>query len=387
MPQPDTLALVAFVENGPSRRSRRDFLTGAAGRRSNEEDYWIRVHRRAMACRFEITLASQDAACVPAARAALNHIDRIEDQLSVFREASAISHINRCAGNNDGVEIDEALLGLLDQCSELHRTTGGAFDITSTPLSRCWGFLQREGRVPSREAIEAARASVGFDAVDLDHARRRVRFRRSGIELNLGAIGKGYALDRVAVDMRDAGVTHALLLAGRSSLLALGGRDAGWHVEVVSARANQRDAVRPLARVWLRDAALGTSGAGEQFVIADGTRYGHVIDPRTGWPATGVLSASVIAPSAAVADALSTAFLVGGAELAERYCAEHAGVMALVTPDDGSEIPRVFGKVAGAIVQTASACGPSAARPASAKATAVRRSFQRRRKSPRESEH
>jgi thiamine biosynthesis lipoprotein len=352
MPQPDTLALVDFAENGPARRSRRDFLTGVAGRRTIGDDYWIRVHRRAMACRFEITLASQDAAWVPAARAALNEIDRIEDQLSVFREGSAISHVNRCA-DDEAVEIDEALLGLLGLCGELYRATGGAFDITSTPLSRCWGFLQREGRVPSSDAIEAARASVGFGAVDLDQSRRTVRFRRSGIELNLGAIGKGHALDRVAVDMRDAGVTHALLSAGRSSLLALGGRDAGWYVEVVSARGNQENIDRPLARVWLRDAALGTSGAGEQFVIADGTRYGHVIDPRTGWPAAGVLSASVIASSAAVADALSTAFLVGGADLAERYCAEHPDVMALVTPDDGSEMPRVFGKVAGVIVQTA----------------------------------
>ena len=359
MSQPDTLALVEFAENGPSRRSRRDFLTGVAGRRTIGDDYWIRVHRRAMACRFEITLASQDAAWVPAARAALNEIDRIEDQLSVFRESSVISDVNRRAApgrnpgcNNDAVQIDEALFGLLGQCGELHRATGGAFDITSTPLSRCWGFLQREGRVPSRDAIEAARASVGFDAVDLDHARSTVQFRRSGIELNLGAIGKGYALDRVAVDMRGAGVTDALLSAGRSSLLAIGGRDAGWFVEVVSPRQSGGDD-RPLARIWLRDAALGTSGAGEQFVIGDGTRYGHVIDPRTGWPASGVLSASVIASSAAVADALSTAFLVGGADLAERYCADHSNVMALVTPDDGSEMPRVFGKVAGVIVKTA----------------------------------
>ncbi len=347
-------------QRGTARRSRRDFLTGVAGRRTIGDDYWIRVHRRAMACRFEITLASQDAAWIPAARAALNEIDRIEDQLSVFREGSAICHVNRCAvpgGSHEPVEIDEALLGLIAQCGELYRATGGAFDITSTPLSRCWGFLQREGRVPSSDAIEAARASVGFGAVDLDAFRRTVRFRRPGIELNLGAIGKGHALDRVAADMRDGGVMHALLSAGRSSLLAIGGRDAGWYVEVVTARGNQDDADRPLARVWLRDAAIGTSGAGEQYVIADGTRYGHVIDPRTGWPAAGVLSASVIAPTAAVADALSTAFLVGGAELAERYCAEHPGVMALVTPDDGSEAPVVFGEAAGAIVKPASACG------------------------------
>jgi thiamine biosynthesis lipoprotein len=241
---------------------------------------------------------------------------------------------------------------LLDRCRDLHRDTGGAFDITSTPLSRCWGFLQREGRIPSAEAIAAARARVGFDRVALDRVRCTTRFEHPGIELNLGAIGKGYALDCVAVEMRRTGVTDALLSAGRSSLLAIGGGARGWDVEVVSARATQDGAPRPLARLRLRDVALGTSGAGEQFVIADGTRYGHVIDPRTGWPASGVLSASVVTSSAADADALSTAFLVGGVELAESYCADHPGVLALVTPDDGSDVPLVIGKVEGVFVQT-----------------------------------
>jgi FAD:protein FMN transferase len=381
MPQPETLAPVAPFSRSElvrgqaeplaeprrparlRRLGRRDFLAGRTGRSTAAEDYWIRVHRRAMACRFEITLASQHAAWVPAARTALDTIDCLEAGLSVFKEDSAISRLNRRAAlrdEGDGlevaveipVEVDEDLFRLLERCHDLHRDTGGAFDITSTPLSRCWGFLQRQGRVPSAAAIDAARARVGFDRVALDPARRTTRFEHSGIELNLGAIGKGYALDCVAVEMRRAGVTDALLSAGRSSLLAIGGGARGWDVEVVSARATQEGAPRPLARLRLRDVALGTSGAGEQFVIADGTRYGHVIDPRTGWPASGVLSASVVTASAADADALSTAFLVGGLELAERYCADHPGVLALVTPDDGSEVPWVIGKVEGVFVQT-----------------------------------
>ena len=311
-----------------------------------------------MACRFEITLASQHAVWVPAARAALDTIDRLEAELSVFREDSAISRLNRRAAHRDegdgidvAVEVDADLFRLLERCHDLHLDTRGAFDITSTPLSRCWGFLQREGRVPSAEAIDVARARVGFDRVALDPARRTARFEHSGIELNLGAIGKGYALDCIAVEMRRAGVTDALLSAGRSSLLTIGGGARGWDVEVVSARVTQEGAPRPLARLRLRDVALGTSGAGEQFVIADGTRYGHVIDPRTGWPASGVLSATVVTSSAADADALSTAFLVGGVELAERYCADHPGVLALVTPDDGSNVPLIFGKSAGASVR------------------------------------
>ena len=135
--------------------------------------------------------------------------------------------------------------------------------------------------------------------------------------------------------------------AGRSSLLAIGGRDGGWHVDIASPRAE-----KPLARVFLRNAAVGTSGAGEQFVIVDGIRYGHVLDPRTGWPASGVLSATVVASRSAVADALSTAFLVGGAKLAHDYCASHAGVLALITPE-GSRHTVLIGHHPGALVEEA----------------------------------
>src|SRR5262245_8337256 len=199
MRQPGTFALVDFAKHGPPRRSRRDFLTGASPSREEAADYWIRVHRRAMACRFEITLASQDAGAVPAARAALNEIDRLEDDLSVFRESSVISRLNRCAGEAP-IEVDPSIVGLLRDCAVIHRDTNGAFDITSTPLSRCWGFLQREGRLPPADAIEHARSRVGADAIRLDDERCTVQFDRAGLELNLGAIGKGYALDRVAVN-------------------------------------------------------------------------------------------------------------------------------------------------------------------------------------------
>jgi FAD:protein FMN transferase len=165
--------------------------------------------------------------------------------------------------------------------------------------------------------------------------------------VNLNAIGKGYALDRMASVLRRRGVDHALLSAGSSSIRALGGRYGGWPVDIRSRLVN-----RPrLARVRLRDGALGTSGAGEQFVIADGTRYGHVIDPRTGWPAQGVTSATVITADAADADALSTAFLIGGVELAQSYCDAHPGTLALLMVDDGTEQPRVCGQYPGATIE------------------------------------
>ena len=292
-----------------------------------------------MACRFEITLDLADSAFVAAAKAALDEVDRLEDALSVFRATSTISEINRRAAH-EPVVVPADVMNLLAACEQIHRQTGGAFDITTTPLSRCWGFLQREGRLPEPDQIEAARVLVGIDAVRLDRDDGSVAFDRPGIELNLGAIGKGYALDRAASVLRASGVAHALLSAGSSSLVAVGGRGDGWLIDLVSPLVPGH----PIARLCLRDAAVGTSGAGQQFVVADGRRYGHVIDPRTGWPAAGVVSASVVASNAARADALSTAFLIGGIDLATRYCADHDDVFALITPDDGSERPVPIGR-------------------------------------------
>ena len=336
--------------------SRRDLLTGrppralatTASADAESTDYWIRVHRRAMACRFEITLLGEDAADVAVAREALDEVDLIEEALTVFRETSELVRVNREA-NLGATRTDAQLFALLQDCASLHRETEGAFDVTSTPLSRTWGFLKRAGRLPSAEEIASARARVGMDAVELDATRRSVRFGRPGMELNLGSIGKGYALDRVGMLLRERGVTDALVSAAGSSVSALGGRAGGWVVDV---RSRQIQGAR-LARLTLHDCALATSGAGEQFIDVDGRRYGHVIDPRTGWPAAGLVSVSVVADDAARADALSTAFLVGGLDLAARYCASHPRTLALVTPDDGSERPRVLGEHPGVRLEEA----------------------------------
>jgi FAD:protein FMN transferase len=329
----------------PRPRTRRELFTLG---RTAEEGHWIRIHRAAMACRFEVLLDGADETHAAAAREALDEADRLEAALSVFRETSELSRLNHTAAQGP-VVVDANLFALLARCRELHARTAGAFDITSTPLSRCWGFLRREGRLPSSEAIAAARAMVGMPGVVFDEAARTVRFAHPGLELNLGSIGKGYALDRMAALMRGRGVAHALLSAGGSGAVALGGRGAGWTVDIRSRQV----ASGKLARLRLRDGALATSGAGEQFFEVDGKRYGHVIDPRTGWPAAGVLSVSVVTAEGALSDALSTAFLVGGLDVARPYCASHPQTLALVTPDDGTSRPVVLGAFAGARVEVA----------------------------------
>jgi len=300
-----------------------------------------------MACRFVVTLSGEDGRHIPAAREALDEVDRLEAVLTVFRDTSEVAELNRVAALRP-VPVGRDVRVLLARSRELRAATEGAFDPTSLPLSRCWGFLRRSGRLPAPEEIEAARESVGLEHVTLDEEAGTVRYARSGVELSFNSIGKGYAVDRVAAVLGERGVGRALVSAGGSSVRAIGGGAEGFRIDVRSPRLSA-----PLARLRLRDAALGTSGAGEQFFAADGRRYGHVLDPRTGWPTEGVLSVSVVGDDGATADALATAFLVGGASLAERYCAAHPDTLVLVTGEDEPERLHVFGSHEGVTMEEA----------------------------------
>lgn len=318
---------------------RREFLRFTSRARPAADGYWLHVSRAAMACRFEVTVPRRETAGVYSANAALDEADAIERQLSVFRETSEVSYINRTAASRP-VHVEPSLCDLLILCLKLHRDTDGAFDVASAPLSRCWGFLRRQGRVPGSDEIEEARASAGSEKLRLDPEARTIRFQRAGVELNFGSIGKGFALDRMAAMMR-VRTKSALLGAGSSSLLAIGTGDHlqhGWKVGIRHPACRDKR----IAVLRLRDCAMSTSGGEEQFFEHEGKRYGHIIDPRSGRPAEGVASATVIAASAALTDALATAFFAGGVELAKRYCAAHPGVMAIIL-ESGAKTPVMFG--------------------------------------------
>jgi thiamine biosynthesis lipoprotein len=294
-----------------------------------------------MACEFAIQYHAADGAYGDAALAALDLVDKLEDQLSIYREYTEVSAINRTAADHP-MEVEPRLFSLLELCAWLHATTGGAFDISSGPLSRVWGFYRREGRLPSEEEIDAALQKVGFGKLELDPDHRTIRFHQPGVEINFNSIGKGYALDRVAELLGERGVDDYLCHGGRSSVLARG-RDRGgdldgWAVGVPHPH-------RPgehIGEIVLRGDALGTSGAGTQFFEAGGRRYGHLIDPRTGWPTEGVFTATAIAATAAEADALATAFYINGPGGASEYCAEHTNVAGvLVCPRDGADTEAI----------------------------------------------
>jgi thiamine biosynthesis lipoprotein len=291
----------------------------------------VSLSRVAMACRWEIMLPAEDEAALSAAQAALELVGDLERQMSVFRDDSEISAINRRAAR-EPVEVEAGLFALLEFALRLNRETSGAFDISAGTLARLWRACRNEGRAPTKHEVELARAACGMDHVRFDHDARTVEFARDGVLLDLGAIGKGYALDRVCASLRSADVTRALVHAGHSSIAAVGSPpwDSAWTVSVADALGGEH--ATPLR---LRDRCMATSGSSEQFYEVGGKRYGHIIDPRTGWPAEGALSATVIAADAAQADAVSTAFYIMGAEAAEAYCMAHPDIACLMATTDG----------------------------------------------------
>jgi thiamine biosynthesis lipoprotein len=311
-----------------------------------EEYSLLRVARRAMATTFEVVVPYGTPDGLAAANAALDAIDRLEDQLTVYRDSSEVARLNRLAPYGP-VVVEAGLYGLLTLAGRITEETEGAFDITAGALIKAWGFYRRRGHIPAAAERAEVMTRVGMRHVALDPDGQAVSYDRFGLEINLGSIGKGYALDRVAQLLRhDWNLPAALLHGGQSSVYAIGSEPAnnrGWTVGI----QHPWDRERRLAKVWLKDRALATSAATFQHLEYEGRRLGHILDPRTGWPAEGVASATALAPTAAEADALATAFFILGVEKTRAYCERHADVGAVLLPEGPSAAPVMLGRVLG----------------------------------------
>ena len=302
----------------------------------------IKASRPAMGSYFGVRLAANTPGAVDLASRALDLIDELEQQLTVYRDDSEVSRLNASA-HLGPVEVEPRLFDLLVRAVEIGSATGGAYDVTAGALSVAWGFFKGPRRVPDPETLADARARTGQHHLTLDRARRTVSFDRPGLIINLGSIWKGYAIDRAA---RLIGAhwwpTSALVHGGHSSLFALGsppGRFGGrWEIAVRNPFAPES----PLGIVRLRNRGMGTSGTSFQQFESNGRVYGHLLDPRTGEPALGPASVTVLAPTATDADALSTAFYLLGRDAAAAYIEAHPVVGAIFVeegPADSS--PRV----------------------------------------------
>lgn len=242
-------------------------------------------------------------------------VRRLDRMLSNYRRDSEWTEVNRFAAQRP-VRVTPELFRLLEGCLEYSRRSDGAFDISVGPLMKVWGFYRGSGRLPSKPEVAKALETVGYRHVVLDGEHRTVRFTRPGVELDPGGIGKGYAVDRMVDVLRDNGVTSGLISAGSSSIYALGTPPGaqGWKVSI----RHPRDSRRVAAEVYLKSESMSTSGNYEKFFQANGRMYSHIMDPRTGFPAPGMLSASVIAPTTLASEAWTKPIFINGRAWAAR---------------------------------------------------------------------
>jgi thiamine biosynthesis lipoprotein len=272
----------------------------------------------AMATVFEVVIIHKDVRYAQqAAWAAFDELDRLEQQLSRFVENSDISRINNLAADQP-LQLSLETFECLRLCGSLYDQTDGAFDITIGSLMNCWLNKDKTMRTPTGEQLNQARQRTGLHLIKLDETGHTVQLLTSSVQIDLGGIGKGYAIDRMAKLLNDWSIDTALINGGCSSVLSVGKKD--WHLTL----SNPANPKKTLAHIYLQDRSV--SGSGLQ-------KGPHIIDPRTGQPVEGKRAAWACAPTAVAADALSTAFMVMSPSQIRKYCLSHSDTLAMVVAE------------------------------------------------------
>jgi len=317
----------------PAGRVGRDVLLPCARNVSNELKRYEASHT-SMGTEFTVVAYGQDVRLLAeTVEEVFQEIDRIDKQMSNYKPESELSLINREAASRV-VRVEPSLYALIQKSLQYSEDTGGAFDITVGPLMKAWGFFRGEGRVPSPGELHGVLAHVGYQHVKLDPANRTIHFDVPGIELDLGGIAKGYAVDRAVSILRENGVTAALVSSGMSSIYALGAPpdEEGWKIIL----RDPFDSTVPANVVYLRNFSMSTSGNYNKFFRLGGKTYSHIMDPHTGMPVENMLSTTVFVANATDSDALSKLYVLG-AEGSRRYLATHPSIQALFYLPAGSE--------------------------------------------------
>src|SRR5262249_39921716 len=252
---------------------------------------WVMAHqmqryedsRVSMGCVYTIAVYGHDLARLrEAVAAALDEVDRIDRLMSNYKNDSELSRVNREAAKAP-VKVDHELFDFIAECLRYSRESEGAFDITVGPLMKAWGFFRGEGRLPSEAELGEALSRVGYRHIILNHQEKTIRFDREGVELDLGGIAKGYAVDRAIGVLKQHKIETALVNACGSTIYGLGtppGRIA-WRLKLQDPIDRRKVAMQ----VRLKNQALSVSGSYEKFFEIDGVRYSHIMDPRIGKPA------------------------------------------------------------------------------------------------------
>ncbi len=303
-----------------------------------EEKTPIILSLHAMATRFELVMYGKNKLQLQSAgEEALAEIERCDAQLSYYRGDSEISWLNRHAANQF-VKVDPRLFALLKQCAAFHKATDGAFDITIAPLMRAWHFVRDQGGVPTSEELQHALDRTGMRHLEFDDEGLAIRFRRAGVELDLGGFGKGYAIQRAITLLKENGVQSALLQGGTSSIATLGTPPAQSSWQIALQKPFNEKFPHP---IQLKDAGFSLSGVHGKSFTAEGKQFGHIIHPQTGEPVIRTLAAAVVGSDARVCEALSKALLIHAAPWLQTLEERFPDYQCLVVEADG----QVYGNL------------------------------------------
>jgi FAD:protein FMN transferase len=298
------------------------------------------ARRLSMACVYDIAAYGAAAENVPAVlEKALDEVDRIDRLMSHYRPQSPLSQLNRDAAAGT-VVVDSELFELIARSVDYSRETAGAFDVTVGPLMKTWGFFKGDGRVPADAELAEVMQRVGYRHVVLNRPSRTIRFDVAGVEIDLGGIAKGYAVDRVVTLLQQHGITSALVSAGGSTVYGLGHPpdQASWDVKI-------QDPLNPAEvafTVGLEDRALSMAGRSAKTFEVNGVVYSHIMDPRTGRPVQGVVSVAVTSLTGTDGDALDDALFVMGVARSRAYLRHFPSSSAWfwMTSESGARLVR-----------------------------------------------
>lgn len=286
-----------------------------------------------MGSRFDITVVAVDSTTANAhIDIAIGEIDRIEKLISSWDPKSQTSDINRNAGVKP-VQVVPELYNLIERSLGLSRLTDGAFDISYASMDRIWKFDGSMTEMPTEVELSNSVARVGYENVILDKSNSTVFLKNKGMKIGFGGIGKGYAADMAKQLLKSKGVKSGIINAS-GDMNTWGNQPDGseWKVAIT----NPLNKNKAFALLPISNGAVVTSGNYEKFVQLDGKRYTHIIDPRTGYPSSGIISVTVFAPSAELADALATSVFVMGIEVGLDRINQMPNVECIIIDDKGN---------------------------------------------------
>ena len=265
-----------------------------------------------MGCKFEITaIADNDTIAWYAVNTCINEISRIERLISSWDKDSQTSLINRFAGEK-AVRVDNELYDLINRSKKISKLTDGAFDISFASIDKIWSFNGKKQTLPDSQIIARASSKIDWHNIVLNPDSSTVFLKEKGMKIGFGGIGKGYAANKAKLLMSGLKGVKGGVINASGDLLAWGinEKSDNWTIQV----ADPKDKKKSLGWLTLKNMAIATSGDYEKYFFVKRVRYAHIIDPRTGYPTTGIKSVSIICPDAEVADALATSVFVLGKE-------------------------------------------------------------------------